>query len=48
MLATSDNNTAELLVKELGFAAGGAGTRDAGLAVITRRSPAGACRWPAW
>ena len=35
MLSTSDNNTAELLVKELGFAKGGAGTRDAGIAVMT-------------
>ncbi|MET0146711.1 MAG: D-alanyl-D-alanine carboxypeptidase/D-alanyl-D-alanine-endopeptidase [Ilumatobacteraceae bacterium] len=34
MLSTSDNNTAELLVKELGVSAGGAGTRDAGLAVM--------------
>jgi serine-type D-Ala-D-Ala carboxypeptidase/endopeptidase (penicillin-binding protein 4) len=34
MLATSDNNTAELLVKEIGLAAGGAGTRDAGLAAM--------------
>ncbi len=35
MLANSDNNSAELMVKEIGFAAGGAGTRDAGLAVMT-------------
>ncbi|HEY5663719.1 MAG TPA: D-alanyl-D-alanine carboxypeptidase/D-alanyl-D-alanine-endopeptidase [Ilumatobacter sp.] len=34
MLHTSDNNTAEMLVKELGYAATGAGTRDAGLATI--------------
>jgi serine-type D-Ala-D-Ala carboxypeptidase/endopeptidase (penicillin-binding protein 4) len=34
MLATSDNNTAELLVKEIGLAAGGAGSREAGLAAI--------------
>jgi serine-type D-Ala-D-Ala carboxypeptidase/endopeptidase (penicillin-binding protein 4) len=35
MLANSDNNSAELMVKEIGLAAGGAGTRDAGLAVMT-------------
>ena len=34
MLGTSDNNTAELLVKEIGQAAGGTGTREAGLAAI--------------
>jgi serine-type D-Ala-D-Ala carboxypeptidase/endopeptidase (penicillin-binding protein 4) len=34
MLATSDNNTAELLVKEIGLTNGGAGTREAGLAAI--------------
>ncbi len=34
MLTNSDNNTAEMLVKELGVAAGGAGTRDAGLAAM--------------
>ena len=34
MLGNSDNNTAELLVKELGFDDGGVGTREAGLAVI--------------
>ena len=34
MLGTSDDNTAELLVKELGVASGGGGTRDTGLAVI--------------
>jgi serine-type D-Ala-D-Ala carboxypeptidase/endopeptidase (penicillin-binding protein 4) len=34
MLANSDNNTAELMVKELGLAAGGVGTRQAGLATI--------------
>jgi serine-type D-Ala-D-Ala carboxypeptidase/endopeptidase (penicillin-binding protein 4) len=34
MLATSDNNTAELLVKEIGLAANGAGTREAGLTAI--------------
>jgi D-alanyl-D-alanine carboxypeptidase/D-alanyl-D-alanine-endopeptidase (penicillin-binding protein 4) len=31
MLTTSDNNTAELLVKEIGLSAGRAGTRPAGL-----------------
>ena len=34
MLSTSDNNTAEMLVKEIGFDAGGEGTRQAGLAAI--------------
>lgn len=37
MLITSDNNTAELMVKEIGLSAGGAGTREAGLEVITDR-----------
>ena len=35
MLTTSDNNTAEMLLKELGVQAGGGGTREAGLAVVT-------------
>ncbi|HWL45776.1 MAG TPA: D-alanyl-D-alanine carboxypeptidase/D-alanyl-D-alanine-endopeptidase [Ilumatobacter sp.] len=34
MLTNSDNNTAEMVVKELGVAAGGAGTRQAGLDVM--------------
>ncbi|MEO6569952.1 MAG: D-alanyl-D-alanine carboxypeptidase/D-alanyl-D-alanine-endopeptidase [Ilumatobacteraceae bacterium] len=34
MLHTSDNNTAEMMVKEIGVAAGGQGTRQAGLDVI--------------
>jgi D-alanyl-D-alanine carboxypeptidase/D-alanyl-D-alanine-endopeptidase (penicillin-binding protein 4) len=34
MLTTSDDNTAELLMKEIGVAAGGGGTRPAGLAVV--------------
>jgi D-alanyl-D-alanine carboxypeptidase/D-alanyl-D-alanine-endopeptidase (penicillin-binding protein 4) len=34
MLGTSDNNTAELLVKELGKAVTGQGTREAGLQVV--------------
>jgi len=34
MLSTSDNNTAELLVKELGLHSGGAGTTAAGVAVM--------------
>ena len=34
LLTTSDNNTAELLLKEIGATAGGAGTRPAGLAVV--------------
>lgn len=35
MLSTSDNNTAELLLKELGVVKGGAGTREAGVGVVT-------------
>ncbi|MET0907836.1 MAG: D-alanyl-D-alanine carboxypeptidase/D-alanyl-D-alanine-endopeptidase, partial [Ilumatobacteraceae bacterium] len=35
MLSTSDNNTAEMLVKELGVASGVGGTRQAGLDVMT-------------
>ena len=35
MLQTSDNNTAELLLKELGKAVAGQGTREAGLQVVT-------------
>jgi serine-type D-Ala-D-Ala carboxypeptidase/endopeptidase (penicillin-binding protein 4) len=34
MLANSDNNTAELMVKEIGLAASGEGTRPAGLAAM--------------
>jgi D-alanyl-D-alanine carboxypeptidase/D-alanyl-D-alanine-endopeptidase (penicillin-binding protein 4) len=34
MLSTSDNNTAEMLLKELGHAKGGAGTREAGVGVV--------------
>lgn len=37
MLSTSDNLSAEMLVKELGHAVGGAGTRAAGLQAITAR-----------
>jgi D-alanyl-D-alanine carboxypeptidase/D-alanyl-D-alanine-endopeptidase (penicillin-binding protein 4) len=36
MLLTSDNNTAELLLKEIGFAASGEGTRAAGLNAMTQ------------
>ncbi|CAN5842289.1 D-alanyl-D-alanine carboxypeptidase/D-alanyl-D-alanine-endopeptidase [soil metagenome] len=36
LLGTSDDNTAELLVKELGVTAGSGGTRTAGLEVIRR------------
>ena len=35
MLTTSDNNTAEMVLKEIGLQAGGAGTREAGLGVVT-------------
>jgi D-alanyl-D-alanine carboxypeptidase/D-alanyl-D-alanine-endopeptidase (penicillin-binding protein 4) len=34
MLTTSDNNTAEMLLKEIGLKAGGKGTREAGLAAV--------------
>lgn len=34
MLSTSDNNTAELIVKEMGVVAGGGGTTAAGTAVV--------------
>ena len=34
MLTTSDNNTAELMLKELGLQAGGAPTTNAGLSVV--------------
>jgi D-alanyl-D-alanine carboxypeptidase/D-alanyl-D-alanine-endopeptidase (penicillin-binding protein 4) len=34
MLQTSDNNTAEMMVKEIGFAVRGDGSREAGLAVV--------------
>jgi serine-type D-Ala-D-Ala carboxypeptidase/endopeptidase (penicillin-binding protein 4) len=37
MLGTSDNNTAELMVKELGVAGAGLGTREAGLGVIRQQ-----------
>ena len=37
LLHTSDNNTAELMVKEIGYAATGEGTRTAGLAVVRDR-----------
>jgi D-alanyl-D-alanine carboxypeptidase/D-alanyl-D-alanine-endopeptidase (penicillin-binding protein 4) len=37
MLVTSDNNTAELLVKEIGLAVSGEGTRSAGLDAIRRQ-----------
>jgi D-alanyl-D-alanine carboxypeptidase/D-alanyl-D-alanine-endopeptidase (penicillin-binding protein 4) len=35
MLTTSDNNTAEMVLKEIGLQAGGGGTREAGLKVVT-------------
>ncbi|MBI4884200.1 MAG: D-alanyl-D-alanine carboxypeptidase [Actinobacteria bacterium] len=34
MLTTSDNTTAEMVLKEIGLARGNAGTREAGLAVV--------------
>jgi D-alanyl-D-alanine carboxypeptidase/D-alanyl-D-alanine-endopeptidase (penicillin-binding protein 4) len=36
MLSTSDNNTAEMLLKEMGVATSGAGTRAAGLDAMSR------------
>lgn len=36
VLTTSDNTAAEMLLKEIGRARGGAGTREAGLAVVTQ------------
>ncbi len=36
LLHTSDNNTAELIVKEIGFVDAGVGSREAGLATIRR------------
>ena len=38
MLATSDNDTAEMLLKELGVADAGEGTVAAGLTVLDRTS----------
>ncbi len=35
MLATSDNNTAEMLLKEIGFASRGEGTRAAGIEIVS-------------
>ncbi len=37
MLLTSDNNTAEMLLKEIGFRARGSGTREAGISTIDER-----------
>jgi D-alanyl-D-alanine carboxypeptidase/D-alanyl-D-alanine-endopeptidase (penicillin-binding protein 4) len=37
MLTTSDNNTAEMVLKELGVKAGTGGTREAGLAVVMQK-----------
>jgi D-alanyl-D-alanine carboxypeptidase/D-alanyl-D-alanine-endopeptidase (penicillin-binding protein 4) len=37
MLATSDNLTAEMMVKEIGRTVGGAGTRSAGLSAISQQ-----------
>jgi len=36
MLTNSDNNTAELIVKEIGVATSGSGTRESGIAAITQ------------
>lgn len=37
MLTTADANTAEMMLREIGLAATGIGTRDAGIAVVTQR-----------
>lgn len=37
VLATSDNDAAEMLLKEMGVASGAGGTREAGLAVVNQR-----------
>jgi len=37
LLTTSDNNTGELLLKEIGFQTSGSGTREAGLASVATR-----------
>ncbi len=37
MLTTSDNNTAEMVLKEIGYKAKGQGTREAGLQVVMER-----------
>ena len=38
MLTTSDDNTAELLLKEIGLAPSGAGTRPAGRPAVARHA----------
>jgi serine-type D-Ala-D-Ala carboxypeptidase/endopeptidase (penicillin-binding protein 4) len=40
MLTTSDNNTAEMLLKEIGLKVGGKGTREAGLAAVLEQMKA--------
>ena len=37
MLTTSDNNTAEMVLKEIGYQSKGEGTRTAGLQVVMER-----------
>lgn len=37
MLSTSDNNTAEMLLKEIGFRSRGSGSRSAGISVVEER-----------
>ena len=37
MLGNSDNNTAEMMVKEIGFTMAGSGTREAGLALVRQQ-----------
>ena len=44
MLTTSDDNTAESLLKEIGLVASGAGTRAAGSAAVLETLARGVCR----
>ncbi len=48
MLRASDNQIAELLVREIDHQAGGAGTTAGGSASSPRTQPASASPWPGW